>query len=92
MISLANNGHGFFDSENETIPWPACVSLLSCKNHARVELALACTGTLWEWLDKRTINMIAGCTRFAEFVSPFTNMFVKSDKDGFMVLMFLLQV
>ena len=49
-------------------------------------------GTLWEWLDKRTINLIDSSTRFAEFVSPFTNIFVRNEKDGFMVLMLILQV
>lgn len=51
-----------------------------------------CAGTLWEWVDKRTINLIGFSTKFADFVSPFTNLFVKSDKDGFMVLMLILQV
>jgi len=51
---------------------------------------IACC-TLWEWVDKRTINLIGFSTRLAEAVSPVTNHFVKSEKDGFMVLMLVLQ-
>jgi hypothetical protein len=67
--------------------------LLTCSHSHAVRARLhARTGTLWEWLDKRTINFIGACDRFAVFVSPVTNMFVRNEKDGFMVLMLILQV